>query len=70
MLFPLFEALNLEVNPTPIKEAMNYCAKSAGDVRLPLTEMEEKNKLILHNTINNTPMIHGEAQPKYYKTSV
>lgn len=70
LLFPLLQALNLETNPSPIKAAMNYCGKSAGGVRLPLVEMDENNKLILQNVINNTALIHGETQSQYHKTSV
>ncbi len=70
LLFPLLQALNLETNPSPIKAAMNYCGKSAGGVRLPLVEMDENNKLILQNVINNAALIHGEAQSQYHKTSV
>lgn len=37
-------ALFCEVNPIPVKAAMNMLGYNAGIVRSPLTEMEEKNK--------------------------
>ncbi len=43
-LLPLIKALFTEVNPIPVKaamEKMGYCSKK---IRLPLTEMEEDNK--------------------------
>ena len=35
----LIDALFVEVNPIPIKEALNLMGKNAGPVRLPLCEM-------------------------------
>ncbi|MCI8327241.1 MAG: 4-hydroxy-tetrahydrodipicolinate synthase [Lachnospiraceae bacterium] len=40
---PLVDALFSEVNPIPVKKALNLMGMGAGPVRLPLTEMEEKN---------------------------
>ena len=40
---PLIRALFCEVNPIPVKTAMNLMGFDAGDLRLPLFEMEEKN---------------------------
>ncbi|MDD3862757.1 MAG: 4-hydroxy-tetrahydrodipicolinate synthase, partial [Clostridia bacterium] len=42
-LNPLIKALFMEVNPIPVKTALNLMNKNAGDVRLPLTPMEEEN---------------------------
>ncbi|MBD5483734.1 MAG: 4-hydroxy-tetrahydrodipicolinate synthase [Lachnospiraceae bacterium] len=39
--FPLIKALFSEVNPIPVKKAMNLMGLGAGPLRLPLTEMEE-----------------------------
>ena len=36
-------ALFCEVNPIPVKKALNLMGKGAGALRLPLTEMEEAN---------------------------
>lgn len=41
---PLINALFCEVNPIPVKAAMNMMGKAAGPLRLPLTEMEPQNK--------------------------
>lgn len=39
---PLISALFSEVNPIPVKKAMNIMGMNVGSLRLPLTEMEEK----------------------------
>lgn len=39
---PLIKALFSEVNPIPVKKAMNIMGMEVGSLRLPLTEMEEK----------------------------
>lgn len=43
-LLPLFKAAFLEVNPVPIKEAMNLCQMAAGGCRLPLCELRPENR--------------------------
>ena len=40
---PLCKALFCEVNPIPVKKALNLMGKEAGILRMPLTEMEEEN---------------------------
>ncbi|MCH5265467.1 MAG: 4-hydroxy-tetrahydrodipicolinate synthase [Lachnospiraceae bacterium] len=40
---PLIHALFCEVNPIPVKKAMNLMGMEVGGLRLPLTEMEEAN---------------------------
>ena len=40
----VMEALFFDVNPIPVKEAMNLMGKAAGPCRLPLVEMEPKAK--------------------------
>ena len=42
----------IETNPIPIKEAMNYLGFNVGPCRLPLDEMDSKNKEVLHATID------------------
>jgi 4-hydroxy-tetrahydrodipicolinate synthase len=42
-IYPLFEKLFSEVNPIPVKMAMNLLGLNAGPVRLPLTEMEPEH---------------------------
>lgn len=39
----LCDALFCEVNPIPVKKALNLMGRAAGSLRLPLTEMEEAN---------------------------
>lgn len=41
---PLVEALFCEVNPIPVKAAMNLMGKEVGPVRMPLTAMELQNQ--------------------------
>ena len=43
-LLPLANACFVEVNPIPVKEAMNLLGFNAGTPRAPLTEMEEANR--------------------------
>lgn len=40
----LCDALFCEVNPIPVKAAMNLMNKNVGSLRMPLTEMEDANK--------------------------
>ena len=44
---PLVKALFCEVNPIPVKEAMNMLGYNAGKPRLPLVELSSKGKEIL-----------------------
>ena len=41
---PLINALFCEVNPIPVKAALNMMGREAGPLRLPLTEMEPQNQ--------------------------
>lgn len=41
---PLINALFCEVNPIPVKAAMNLMGKEVGPLRMPLSEMEPQNK--------------------------
>lgn len=54
---PLIHALFCEVNPIPVKAALNLMGKNAGTLRLPLTEISEKNKEVLAQAMQ-------ECQPK------
>lgn len=45
--FALIKALFSEVNPIPVKKAMNLMGMEVGGLRLPLTEMEEKTAAVL-----------------------
>ena len=44
---PLIHALFSEVNPIPVKAAMNFQGKNVGPLRLPLTEMEKEHREVL-----------------------
>ncbi len=46
-MLELINNLFIEVNPIPVKTAMNLMGYNAGNLRLPLCEMEEKNLEIL-----------------------
>lgn len=41
---PLINALFCEVNPIPVKAAMNLMGKQVGPLRMPLTQMEPQNQ--------------------------
>lgn len=43
----LIHALFIEVNPIPVKEALNMMGKEVGGYRLPLCEMEEAHRKAL-----------------------
>lgn len=45
--FALIKALFSEVNPIPVKKAMNFMGMEVGSLRLPLTEMEDKTAAAL-----------------------
>ncbi len=44
---PLIKALFSEVNPIPVKAAMNMIGYNVGSLRMPLSEMEDANKEVL-----------------------
>ncbi len=46
-LYNLIKALFIEVNPIPVKTAMNLLGYDVGELRMPLCEMEEKNLAVL-----------------------
>ena len=50
-LLPLIDALFCEVNPIPVKEALNMLGFDAGIPRPPLTELEEEHKVKLSNEL-------------------
>ncbi len=51
-LFPLFTLAFIEVNPIPIKQAMNLCGLAAGDCRLPLCKMKQENQEALAKVLS------------------
>ncbi len=50
---PMIDALFTEVNPIPIKYAMNKIGFNCGIPRLPLVELTEKNKKKIDDALNN-----------------
>lgn len=50
---PLVNALFSEVNPIPVKAALNLMGMEVGPLRMPLTEMEEANKAVLAQTMKD-----------------
>lgn len=49
----LINALFIEVNPIPVKSALNMIGYNFGIPRLPLVELSNKNELILENALKN-----------------
>ena len=45
--YDLIKALFMEVNPIPVKKAMNLMGFNVGSLRLPLTEMEDAHAKVL-----------------------
>ena len=50
---PLIHALFSEVNPIPVKAALNLMGKEVGPLRMPLSEMEDANKAKLAEELKN-----------------
>lgn len=48
---PVIHALFSEVNPIPVKAAMNMLGYNVGSLRMPLTEMEDENKAVLRQAL-------------------
>ena len=42
-MIDMYDALFCEVNPIPVKKALNLMGMNAGTLRRPLTEMEPAN---------------------------
>ena len=56
-LIPLIKALFCEVNPIPVKAAMNMMGMNVGSLRLPLTEMEDQNKAVLEQELRKAGLV-------------
>ena len=50
---PLINALFSEVNPIPVKEALNIIGYDFGEPRLPLIKLSEENRKKLENELNS-----------------
>jgi dihydrodipicolinate synthase len=55
--YDLIGALFCEVNPIPVKKAMNLMGMEVGSLRAPLTEMEEKNAARLADEMKKAGVI-------------
>lgn len=53
----LMHALFCEVNPIPVKAALNLMGKEGGRVRLPLTELSEKNVDVLKKALEDAGLV-------------
>jgi 4-hydroxy-tetrahydrodipicolinate synthase len=54
---PLINALFSEVNPIPVKAALNMMGWEAGGLRLPLTELSEKNRAALKTELEKAGLL-------------
>lgn len=54
---PLIHALFCEVNPIPVKAALNMLGKNAGVVRLPLTNLSKKNRPQIENALKECKLL-------------
>ena len=52
-IISLCKALFSEVNPIPVKEAMNLLGMNVGHCRLPLVPMEPCNKALLEKALKD-----------------
>ena len=50
---PVIDGLFCEVNPIPVKKAMNLMGLNAGPMRRPLTEMEPQNAAKLEKAMKD-----------------
>lgn len=56
-MLPLIKALFCEVNPIPVKTALNLMGMNAGPLRMPLCEMEPENLELLKKELKNAGLI-------------
>ena len=53
----LMNGLFLEVNPIPVKTAMNFMGLNVGPMRLPLCGMSEQNQAVLRRTMEEAGLL-------------
>ncbi|MBE6995502.1 MAG: 4-hydroxy-tetrahydrodipicolinate synthase [Ruminococcaceae bacterium] len=53
----LMNDLFIEVNPIPVKSAMNMMGLNVGPMRLPLCEMSEAHQAVLHKTLEEAGLV-------------
>jgi len=56
-LLELINNLFIDVNPIPVKEAMNLCGMNAGTLRMPLMEMTDANKETLKASLKKVGLV-------------
>ena len=56
-LYPLIKLLFCEVNPIPVKAAMNLMGMEAGTLRLPLCDISEKNLAVLRASMERMGLL-------------
>ena len=61
-LLPLIDALFCEVNPIPVKEALNLLGFDCGGYRLPLIPMAEKNAKQLQQALRDCTSVSYESK--------
>ena len=54
----LVDALFIEVNPIPVKAAMNMLGYNAGGLRMPLCEISDANKEVLRKAMVNYGLLN------------
>ncbi|MCK0208633.1 4-hydroxy-tetrahydrodipicolinate synthase [Starkeya koreensis] len=57
-LFPLFQALFVETNPSPTKYALSLLGKIADEARLPMVPVSEKTKEIVRDAMRHAGLIN------------
>lgn len=63
----LIEALFYDVNPIPVKQAMNYMGMEVGECRLPLCEMEPVLAEKLLKVLKKYKLLDGDISGQYEK---
>lgn len=54
---PLIRALFSEVNPIPVKQALNFMGMEVGSMRMPLTEMEPEHADVLYQEMRKVGLV-------------
>ena len=54
---PLVRALFCEVNPIPVKQALNFMGMEVGPMRMPLTEMEPEHAEVLRQEMKKVGLL-------------
>ena len=56
-LYNLMKVMFIETNPVPAKTALNMMGRPAGDVRIPLSPLNDENKAKLKEVLENLELI-------------